>query len=135
LNNHVVLYVEDDPLSREAMSLVLTRLMGLTRVHLFEDSTNFMERLKALPEKPDVILLDVRLAPLDGYELVAMLRNDPEYRQARIIALTGSILAEDVDAIRRRGFDAAIGKPINVMQLPALLKRVINGESIWLDAD
>ncbi|HRF96090.1 MAG TPA: response regulator, partial [Aggregatilineales bacterium] len=65
--NPVVLYVEDDPMSREVMKLLLTRRMKFDHVHILEDSTDFMTRLISLPEKPDIIFLDIHMEPMDGF--------------------------------------------------------------------
>jgi CheY-like chemotaxis protein len=130
-NDYVYLYVEDDPLSREALTLVVKRIMKVERMYVFENSVDFMARLKALPEKPDLILLDIHMAPLTGFEMLAQLRQDAAYEKAKIIALTASVMNEEVDLLKSSGFDGVIGKPISVQQFPILIQQVIQGEAIW----
>ncbi len=134
-DEQVYLYVEDDPLSREALQIVLRRVMGAERVYIFPDSVEFMSRIKALPDRPDIILLDIHLQPYSGFELLKMLREDPDYRAARVIALTASVMNEEVELLKQSGFDGVIGKPIQVATFPNLMKLVSNGELIWHISD
>jgi CheY-like chemotaxis protein len=130
-NDHVFLYVEDDPLSREALTLVVKRVMRVERMVVFENSADFMTRVLALSEKPDLILLDIHMAPLNGFEMLKLLRQDAAYATTKIIALTASVMNEEVELLKAAGFDGVIGKPISVVQFPKLIERVIQGEAIW----
>lgn len=129
------LYVEDDPLSREALYLILKRVMKIENLHIFEDSENFMTRLRALPKVPNVILLDIHVYPYTGFEMMEMLRSDNTYNDSRIIALTASVMNEEVELLKNTGFDGVIGKPINVANFPSILERVVSGETIWHISD
>jgi CheY-like chemotaxis protein len=131
LGEHSFLYVEDDDLNRDALRVVLTRVMGVQKLAIFNDSVDFMARVKALETRPTVILLDVYVKPHNGFEMLKMLRADPDFRQARVIAITASVMNEQVEQLRASGFDAMIGKPINVGSFPGLIERVIRGEPVW----
>ena len=64
-------------------------------------------------EKPDIIILDVRLPDMRGTEAARILRQDKETRDIPIVFVTASVMAEgrlEIDAIPNSGF---IGKPIN----------------------
>jgi CheY-like chemotaxis protein len=125
------LYVEDDPLSREVMQMIMDSAMGVASLSIFEDSVDFMSRLKALNAYPDVIMLDVHVEPISGLDLLQMLRADPEYHTARVIALTASVMNEEVETLRASGFDGAISKPISVTTFPGLMERIVAGEAVW----
>jgi CheY-like chemotaxis protein len=127
----VYLYVEDDALSREALTVILQRVMQVDRLFVFEDSTDFMARVKALPHKPDLILLDIHMQPINGFEMLAQLRQDPDYAKARIIALTAGVLDEEMALLKKNGFNGMITKPISVGQFPVLIARVLKGEDLW----
>ena len=133
LNTLRFLYVEDDQFSREVLRMILTVAAGIpqTNVAVFEDSANFMTRLKALPSKPDVILLDIHLKPDDGFSLLRQLRADSDYRAVRVIALTASVMNEEIKQLRHSGFDGAVSKPLGVSTFPELLARVVRGEPVW----
>lgn len=125
------LYVEDDDLSRQVMLLQLQTVLGYQDVTIFEDSANFMERVRQLPSVPDVIFLDIQMRPLDGYEMLRLLRQDAAYRDTTVIALTANVMATDVEQLQAAGFSGLIGKPIPKRMFPDLLKRILDGESIW----
>ncbi len=130
-NEHSYLYVEDDPLSREIMHVALTEIMQVEEYTIFEDSTDFMARVKALPTIPSIFLLDIHMVPHSGFEMLQMLREDPLYADAIVIALTASVMNQEVKQLHDSGFDGAIGKPLDVMIFPDLIQRVLEGERIW----
>jgi len=130
-DTHTYLYVEDDPMSREALNIVLKRVMKIERLTIFEDSTNFLDRVNALPEEPNVFLLDIHMKPFTGFEMLKMLRDGSRFANARIIALTASVMNEEIELLRQSGFDGVIGKPINVASFPKLLNRITQGETVW----
>ena len=125
------LYVEDDARSREVMELIMTMAMGVKNLVMFENSTEFASRLAALSPMPNVILLDIHVKPYDGFEMLRMIREHPTLKNATVIALTASVMNEEVEMMRTRGFDGAIGKPLSMSLFPDLIKRVIEGQSVW----
>ena len=125
------LYVEDDLHSREVVGLILNKIMGFTRIEFFEDSENFLEHVLALPEVPDVIFLDIHVRPLNGYEMLSILRADDRFASSKIIALTASVMVQDVARLQETGFDGLIGKPIAHKLFPRLLENIMAGEPVW----
>ena len=73
--------------------------------------------------RPDVILCDIGLPGLDGYEVAAALRKDPATAGARIIAITGYGRDRDRERARAAGFDGHLTKPADPADLLALLTR------------
>jgi CheY-like chemotaxis protein len=130
LNQIGLLYVEDDPLSREIMQMMCSA-MGIDRFTMFDDSTDFMPRLKRLAYKPDVILLDIHLTPLDGFALLDMLRRDPAFDETIVVALTASVMNEEVNRLRSSGFDGAVAKPLSIQTFPELMERIVQREPVW----
>lgn len=130
LNSYGYVYVEDDCLSREIMTMIICNFMG-ELLTLFEDSTHFMERLQQLPSVPKMILLDIHLKPYSGFDLLEMIRDNPNYDTVPVVALTASVMSEEVEKLRNWGFDGGIGKPLSVQTFPALLNRILNGEAVW----
>ena len=125
------LYVEDDLLSCEIMSVLLTKQLRYTNLTILSDNRHFMDKVRGLPWVPDVVFLDIQMHPYDGFEMLAMLRADPVYRPAKIIAMTASVMATDVQALKKAGFDGLIGKPILRQVFPQLLQQILKGESVW----
>ena len=125
------LYVEDDPLSQEIMRMIMAHGMGVEGLIIFDDSYDFMKRTLSLNPKPEIILLDIHVTPQDGFEMLSLLRANHEFRAAKIIALTASVMNEEVERLRLAGFDGAIAKPLSLHTFPALMQQIIAGEHVW----
>ena len=123
------LYVEDDTLSREIMQLMMESLEH--NLITFEDSHDFMGRVEKLDPLPRVILLDIHVPPYDGFAMLEMLRQNPAYKESRIIAVTASVMNEEIERLKRSGFDGAIGKPLDFEQFPMLLEQLLHGDAVW----
>jgi CheY-like chemotaxis protein len=130
-NKKVFLYVEDDPPSREVMRIMIKNFELTSNLVIFEDSHDFMQRLKALPKQPHMILLDVHLQPYDGFAVLDMVRADSECQSTKVVALTASVMNEEIEKLKHSGFDGAIGKPLNARLFPTLLTRLFDGQSVW----
>lgn len=130
-NIDCLLYVEDDASNRLVMKLLVEKTLHVKQYAIFEDSTDFLPRLRRLPARPDVILLDIHVSPFNGFQMLQMIREDPVYFDTKVIALTASVMNEEVERLRHSGFDGAIGKPINLASFPVVIERILNGESIW----
>lgn len=130
-DNLSFLYVEDDVYSRQVVNMLVTRVLGYTDMTIFEDSHDFMTRLRKLPRKPDVIFVDIQMTPHDGYTVLKMLREDEAYKSSTVIAMTANVMATDIEKLRETGFDGLIGKPIDRKLFPELVIKILNGESVW----
>ena len=70
----------------------------------------------AAERKPDLILMDIQLPGMNGIEALKVLRADPETKPIPVIAVTASVMQQDRTLITQAGFDAYIGKPINIKE-------------------
>jgi CheY-like chemotaxis protein len=127
-----ILYVEDDELSREVMEALLKRGLGCKNVTIFEDSDQFMERLKTLSSKPDVIFLDIHMEPIDGFEMLRQIRDDESFDSTKIVAFTASVMNEEVKMLRDAGFDGVFAKPLVAEAFPNALQRILSGKQLWI---
>ena len=126
-----ILYVEDDPQSRKLMSMLLKGRMKLPHVTILEDSENFQAHVEALDPKPDIILLDIHMKPLNGFEMLTLLRTYDWVQNTPIVALTASVMSEEVQRLRSIGFNGCLAKPIDLQTFPDTLERILEGETIW----
>jgi len=131
VSENYYLYVEDDPMSREIMRIIIENGVGSHNLTIFEDSKDFIGRVSRLENRPNIILLDIHVAPHDGFEMLKMLRQNDQFARAKIIALTASVMNEEVEQLREAGFDGAIAKPLSIQTFPDLIQRVITGETVW----
>lgn len=67
----------------------------------------------AIEHEPDVVLLDIRMAGMDGYEVATILKGEPQLGEIKIIAVTASAMVGDRESIVAAGFDGYIDKPID----------------------
>ncbi len=126
-----VVYVEDDEMSRMVVDILLHEQMQLSNVMIIENSQDFIERLESLSFVPDVILLDIHVKPLNGFQMLKLLRNHSVYSCKPIVALTASVMNEEVEQLKQAGFDGVLAKPLNEMTFPSVVERILAGEQIW----
>lgn len=131
LENLGVLYVEDDPMSRMVVEIMLGEGLGLSNVAIFEDSKAFSQRIEQLPFEPDIVLLDIHVKPLSGFQMLEILRQHPVYSNKPIVALTASVMNEEIDRLRDAGFNGVLAKPLDEVTFPDTLSRLLNGELVW----
>jgi CheY-like chemotaxis protein len=78
-----------------------------------------------------VILLDIHVRPYTGFEMLEMLRNHPDYRTTPVVALTASVMNEEIIHLRQAGFNGVIAKPVDIDAFPKILERIMRGEAFW----
>ena len=103
-----ILIVEDDP---ETLQLYVVRLqqLGATAVGA-RDARSALSLLEAW--RPDVLLCDLHLPEIDGYQLVATIRERPELSDLPVIAISGSHPALEAARCEREGFAEHLAKPV-----------------------
>jgi CheY-like chemotaxis protein len=112
-----ILIVEDNEMNRDMLSRRLVR-KGY-EVLLAVDGVTGIAMAKA--ERPDLILMDMSLPVVDGWEATRRLKADPALRAIPIIALTAHAMATDRDKALAAGCDDYDTKPI---ELPRLLAKI-----------
>lgn len=120
-----VLVVEDNPLNLE----LVRDLLDVLGIDVQEASTAETGIRLAKEAPPDMILMDIRLPGLDGYEAVRLLKADDRVAGVPIIALTAQAMKGDEDAARAAGFDDYVTKPIDVGAFPGVIERHLRGAS------
>lgn len=126
-----ILCIEDEAVSRSILQKLLCDVMGFTHVEIWPDSKDFTANLQALTEVPALVLMDIRVHPLDGYQMLRQLREHETLREVKAIALTASVMGEQVNKMKQEGFDGLIGKPIMRELFPQIIHKMLDGESIW----
>jgi CheY-like chemotaxis protein len=74
--------------------------------------------------RPDIVLLDIGLPGIDGYELARRLREAPETQAAQLVAVTGYGQQKDRERSLAAGFDMHLVKPVDPLQLREVLGHV-----------
>jgi len=116
LRDVTVLVVEDDPDSRETTGLLLQHLGA--RVVTVENGDRGL--VAVLLHQPDLVLVDLLMPEMDGFEFARRIRRDPKYRRVRLVALTG--LRDEASVLKTWsiGFDGHLMKPVTVEGLDLL---------------
>jgi CheY-like chemotaxis protein len=102
-----VLLIEDDASQAEALQQVLQT----TGVEIEVANTGMDGLEKARRLRPNLVLCDIGLPDIDGSEVARRIRDDPELRSTRLIALSAHSLPEDREEAGHAGFDEYIVKP------------------------
>jgi CheY-like chemotaxis protein len=76
----------------------------------------------AADERPDVMLVDLSMPTLNGYDVARNIRAQPWGNTVRLIAVSGWFSQEDIERAAHAGFDAHLSKPIDMDKLPGLLQ-------------
>jgi two-component system, cell cycle response regulator DivK len=118
----LVLLVDDYADNREAYALYL-RFKGY-RVEEAEDGHQALER--AFKSRPDLIVMDLSLPGLDGWQATRTLKQDRRTRDIPIIALTGHALEGESESARAAGCDAFITKPCEPNVLEAAIRKILD---------
>ncbi|MCX7875270.1 MAG: ATP-binding protein [Melioribacteraceae bacterium] len=88
---------------------------------------NGMECLMMLNHiSPDLILLDIMMPQMDGFETIKRIRNDERFKNLPILALTAYAMLENKDVIEKNSFNDVITKPINSQLLISKIKKYLN---------
>ena len=112
-----ILVIEDNADTRDVLKLML-EVEGAS----VETAENGEQGLRAAERlRPDIVLCDIGLPDIDGFEVARRIRARTDLAVSRLIALTGYGQAEDMRQAIKAGFDAHLTKPVNLEQLMALL--------------
>ncbi len=124
MGNHNILIVEDEESLLKLESILLTakgyRVIGAS------DGSEALEALTK--EKPDLVLLDVMLPRLDGFEVCKNIKSNPETRSIPVVMLTSLKSREDYTKALRAGADAYLTKPFKALQLVETIKSMLESE-------
>ena len=121
-----VFFIEDDTSIHSLLKATL-ELDGLD-VEGFKDDREFFERLKT--KKPDLLVLDLMLPGMSGYEILDTLKSDPKYKDIPVIIL--SALADEVDVVKGLNYGAVdyIGKPFGILEFMSRVRSSLRKSKI-----
>ena len=117
-----VLYVEDND---DNVYMLKMRLELLGDFDVVAAPDGEQGCAMALAERPDVILMDLEMPVVDGWEATRRLKDDPQTRDIPIIALSAHALAGEREKALAAGCDEFDTKPIEFERLVATLRRVL----------
>jgi len=116
-----VLVVEDNEDNRR----ILRDLLSGAGYEMIEAWDGEAAIVKAPHEKPDLILMDIQLPGIDGYETTRRIKADPSLAAIPIIVVTSYALSGDEEKARAAGCDAYVAKPYSPKQLLAMVREFL----------
>jgi CheY-like chemotaxis protein len=119
--NKKILIVEDNPIHMRLIEVTL-RAKNYTLLK----ATDGEEALDiATRERPDLILMDLNLPTMTGFEVARKLRENPAFSHTPIIAITAYAMRGDRERVIESGCDAYLSKPINTRELPEIIAEML----------
>ena len=117
-----VLYVEDNPVNQLLLESMLSALDGI-ELRMVDRPEDGLALARDWP--PDLLLLDIQLPGMNGFELLRRLREDARAAAVPAVAVTANAMPEDVQLAREAGFDHYLTKPLALAELLALVRRLL----------
>jgi two-component system aerobic respiration control protein ArcA len=117
-----VLVVDDDEVMRNGLKRILEN-EGF-RVELAKDGLELSQKLETI--RLDVILLDVNLPWVDGFELCRLIKEHPSLRSVPLIMISARKAKEDIDAGFAAGCDEYVTKPFDVDYISGVIQKALN---------
>lgn len=116
-----ILVVEDDEKSRR----LLTDVLGFHGFDVCAVPSGEDGLADARLCAPDAALLDIQLPGINGFDVLARLRAESRTARMPVIAVTASVMDHDRKKILAAGFDAYVSKPVNIKELLATLRHLL----------
>jgi CheY-like chemotaxis protein len=120
-----VLIAEDNAVNRE----LLRELLEM-RGYIVVEACDGGEALRMIEQtQPDLLLLDIGMPVLDGFAVVAKIRENPRLAQLPVVAVTAYAMQGDREKILNAKFDGYLSKPVNPQSLAEELDRLLNKQT------
>ncbi|MCX7725156.1 MAG: response regulator [Thermodesulfovibrio sp.] len=119
-----ILIVDDNEDSRELVKKILKK-------HEYEviEAVDGEDAIaKAIAYRPDLILMDISIPKIDGYEVTRRLKQRPDFKNIPIIAFTAHAMRGDQEKALQAGCNGYISKPINVKEFPKQIEIYLKKE-------
>ena len=121
MSNKKILVVEDTEDNRQ----ILRDLLGMAGYDMIEAHDGAEGVAKAGEHRPDLILMDIQMPVMDGYEATRRIKSNPELKSIPIVAVTSYALSGDEEKTRAAGCDAYIAKPYSPRQMLAKVREIL----------
>ena len=118
-----VLYIEDNT---DNMTLV-KRILEIEGYEVIAAKNGAEGLTKAFALLPDLIITDINLPDIDGYEITDTLKRDAKTAHIPVVAMTANVMKKDRENVFQAGCDGYISKPIDVDDLPGQVENFIRG--------
>ena len=118
-----VLYIEDNPANLKLVARILGRRK---QVSLLTAHTPDMGIELAMSQYPDLVLLDINMPGMNGYQVLEILKADARLKNIPMIALTAAAMPSDIERGKEAGFSEYLTKPLDIAKFNALLDKLLS---------
>ncbi len=115
-----IFYIEDN---ESNIRLLDAWLKPYSQLSLFSQTDPFLGLYEIRSTLPDMILLDINLPGISGYEILKVLKQDPLTQHLPVVALSASAMATDIEKGLKMGFDEYLTKPLDIDKLASVFNR------------
>jgi CheY-like chemotaxis protein len=115
---HTVLYIEDNPSNLRLIAQILGKRK---HIHLLTAHTPELGIELAISRHPELILLDINMPGMDGYQVLEVLKAEASLKAIPVVAVTANAMPRDIERGIAAGFSDYLTKPINIAQLYGIL--------------
>jgi len=112
--NHQVLYIEDNPANLRLVTQILSKRQHIDLITAHEPALGLE---LASSHQPDLILLDINMPGLDGYQVLSRLRSNLQLKHIPVIAVSAAAMPRDIAKGKEAGFSDYLTKPLDVGKL------------------
>jgi two-component system cell cycle response regulator DivK len=116
-----ILVVEDTEDNRQ----ILRDLLSMAGYEMVEAHDGAEGVAKAAEHRPDLILMDIQMPVMDGYEATRRIKANPDLKSIPIVAVTSYALSGDEEKTRAAGCDGYIAKPYSPRQMLAKVREIL----------
>jgi two-component system cell cycle response regulator DivK len=119
-----VLYIEDNP---DNFTLV-RRVLEIEGYEVIGAENGKQGLVQAASHRPDLIITDINLPDIDGYEVTDALKKESATAHIPVIAMTANVMQKDRENVLQAGCDGYISKPIDIDELPIQIENFLKGK-------
>ena len=122
-NHKKILYIEDNPVNLRLVTVIIKKQ---SPHELISAPDGKLGLELAISLHPDLILLDINLPGIDGYEVLKMIRENSQIKNIPVIAVTANAMKSDIEKGTEAGFDDYVTKPIVVSDLLGAINKILD---------
>lgn len=120
-SSRTVLYIEDNPISVRLLQKSIAGRLGIVMIGAYSAELGLE---MARTRRPDIILLDINLPGMNGFEALSILKGDAATRDIPVVAITANAMERDIKKGLDAGFVDYLTKPVDIIQLVLVLSRL-----------
>ena len=120
---HTILYIEDNPAN---LRLVTQILAQRKHIQLLTAHTSEIGIELASTHRPELILLDINMPGMNGYQVLEILKADADLKHIPVIAVTANAMLRDIERGKAAGFVDYVTKPVDVVKFLGIVDQCLN---------